>query len=169
MALFPKFGRVSCVALGTASIYSISNTVNASGNYPQYTLNDVQQHNCIDNGLWITFGDGVYDLTNFNSHIGGKNYIELIAGGRLEPFWWIFSDHLKHKQILHQLETYRIGNLAPNDQLDNKDIQQIIDSKNEMTDFGNEPFDDRPLDKLIVFRTYPFLAEPSNELLADSF
>lgn len=146
---------------------SINNKVHAE--YPTYSLSDVEKHNSYDTQLWVTFGDGVYNLTNFNNHIGGKKYIELIAGGRLEPFWSIFSDHLKHKEILDMLEKYRIGNLVANDQLDIQDIQDMFDNINEFTDYSNEPFEDRPLDQLIIMRTYPFIAEPMNELAADSF
>lgn len=39
-------------------------------------------------GIWVTYKDGVYDITQFVAlHPGGAHKIMLAAGGPVEPFW----------------------------------------------------------------------------------
>ena len=38
--------------------------------------------------VWVTYGDGVYDLTEFaKSHPGGSDKLMMAKGGPIEPFW----------------------------------------------------------------------------------
>lgn len=40
--------------------------------YPKYTENDVKEHNTIEKRIWVTFKDGVYDVTDYiKAHPGG--------------------------------------------------------------------------------------------------
>eukprot|EP01084_Bolivina_argentea_P278906 476696_1 len=131
---------------------------------PTYSLNDVSMHNSIDNRMWVSFKNGVYDITDFmTKHIGGPKYIELAAGGRLEPFFSSFKFHLKDKDLPNLLEQYRIGNLHKSDQI------SLNDDGLDQFEFQNDPFHERPYDKLIIMRDYPLLSEAKNELLGDSF
>ena len=64
--------------------------------------------------MWVTYNDGVYDITEFvESHPGGKKIL-LAAGGQLEPFWNIYAVH-KNEAIYEILEAMRIGNVHPDD------------------------------------------------------
>ena len=130
-----------------------------------YSIDEVSRHNSIENGLWISYKDGVYDLTHFlNKHIGGPSYIELVAGGRLEPFWKSFSFHSKCDDTLKQLEEYRIGDLKQSDRMKESDFANI-----PLYEFTYEPIEERPYDQLRIMRENPLLSEARNELLGDSF
>ena len=152
------------------NVFVSTKTNKVQANSAEYTLADVQQHNSSENGLWVSFGDGVFDVTDFYAHNGGRKYVELAAGGRLEPFWTIFRDHLHSTSASRALlEQYRIGTLAKEDRVaisydDSKDALS-----NEFHQFAHEPVGDRPVDDLIVMRQYPFLAEAVPELLGESF
>lgn len=45
-------------------------------------------------GIWVTYKDGVYDVTKFvEQHPGGMARIMLAAGGAIDPFWAMYQQH----------------------------------------------------------------------------
>jgi sulfite oxidase len=55
---------------------------------PTYRRSEVYKHRRAAAGVWVTYGDGVYDITEFlKIHPGGADKVMLAAGGPLEPFW----------------------------------------------------------------------------------
>ena len=135
----------------------------ARSTLPTYSLDDVTRHNSEEAGYWISFKHGVYDITNFvKKHPGGPKYIELVAGGRLEPFWAIFKDHSRDLDVLKLLESMRIGNLRACDQMGEKDMLELV--------INNDAFDDEPTRDVnfAPMHEYPFVGEVSNELLGDN-
>ena len=129
---------------------------------PTYTMEDVSKHSSNETGYWVAYKNGVYDITNFiNKHIGGPKYIELVSGGYLEPFWSEFDFHKTELDALKMLESYKIGNLHPKDQ-----IKQSNPNNNIIEDvFKNEPKRDK---NFILVHEHPFVGEISNDLLGDN-
>ena len=65
--------------------------------------------------MWVTYKNGVYDITDFiPKHPGAKN-IMMAAGGSIEPFWSIYAVHNNNSEVYSLLEQYRIGNLTEAD------------------------------------------------------
>jgi cytochrome b involved in lipid metabolism len=54
---------------------------------------EVRQHTTPEKGIWVTFGEGVYDITAFVSQHPGGDKILLAAGGALEPFFAMYPQH----------------------------------------------------------------------------
>jgi sulfite oxidase len=82
---------------------------------PNYSLDEVSKHKAKETRIWVTYGDGVYDITDFiEQHPGGGDKIILAAGGSLEPFWAVFAAH-NTDEVRHILEEWRIGNISPED------------------------------------------------------
>lgn len=80
---------------------------------PVYSEEEVAQHRTLEARVWVTYADGVYDITDFIAiHPGGPSRIMLAAGGPIEPFWSLYQQHGKD-EIRDLLEEYRIGRLAP--------------------------------------------------------
>ena len=81
---------------------------------PWFTRADLASHDAVDNRVWVSYKEGVYDITNFIlSHPGGVQKIMLAAGKAIDPFWRIYQQHENStlpKQILSGL---RIGSLDP--------------------------------------------------------
>lgn len=78
-------------------------------------MQKVSEHDSIQNGIWVTYKEGVYDITNFvKKHPGGQGKIMMAAGGSIDPFWMVFANHNK-LEILELLESMRIGNLRSED------------------------------------------------------
>ena len=49
---------------------------------PEYNNDQIRQHDTLENGVWVTYKDGVYDITSFiqmGNHPGG-NKIYMAAG-----------------------------------------------------------------------------------------
>ena len=54
---------------------------------PEFNADEIRQHDTLDKGVWVTFKDGVYDITRFiqaGNHPGG-NKIYMAAGAHLVP------------------------------------------------------------------------------------
>ncbi|XP_039283083.1 sulfite oxidase, mitochondrial, partial [Nilaparvata lugens] len=124
---------------------------------PLYSLKDVSQHCSKKDEIWVTYKQGVYNITAFiDAHPGGDK-IMMAAGGSVEPFWLMYGVH-KQPEILEMLEKYRIGNLS---------MEESLESTRDMEDpYGLEP---KRHPSLKINSHKPFNAEPPPSLLADSF
>lgn len=67
-------------------------------NFPIIRREEIEKHKTASTGIWVTYKDGVYDVTEFVSAHPGGNKILLAAGGPLEPFWAMYAQH-KQKQV----------------------------------------------------------------------
>ena len=83
-------------------------------NLPTFKLNAVKSHNSVQNGVWVVFEHGVYDVTDFVQNHPGGDVILLAAGGDIGPYWNVYSQH-HTQQVYDMLEQYRIGNLDVED------------------------------------------------------
>ena len=124
-----------------------------------YNRGEVASHCNHENGIWVTFESGVYDVTEFvKIHPGGEK-IMLAAGKAIDPFWQIFSIH-STAETKELLETYRIGDLLPIDQ-DNT-AKDVVSTGLELL-FANEPTRDP---SLTVHSSRPCNAEASMNSLS---
>ena len=79
-----------------------------------YTRDEVGKHTTPEARIWVTYKDGVYDITEFvEGHPGGAGKIMLAAGKAIDPYWNIFQQHFRTGHPLKLLEEMRIGTLAP--------------------------------------------------------
>ncbi|XP_003740501.1 sulfite oxidase [Galendromus occidentalis] len=123
--------------------------------YKEYDATEVSKHDTKEKRIWVTYRQGVYDITDFvEKHPGGENIL-LGAGGSIEPFWQIYGVH-KKPEILDMLEEYRIGNLA-----DSGDAL-----KNTEDPYANDPVRHPALKPASL---KPFNAEPPLKILAERF
>ena len=107
-----------------ASITKVSSE--DSKKLPTYTRAEVAKHkSAADGGIWVTYKDGVYDITDFvANHPGGSDKIILAAGQAIDPFWRIYQTHMKSSYAMEQLEKMRVGKLdasEPAVQIDTSD------------------------------------------------
>ena len=112
----------ACMVLGTALAPGCAATeaqdaraqaaARARRDLPTYTAADVAAHNAPEHGVWVSYQQGVYDISSFaKQHPGGPSKIMLAAGGALEPFWALYAGPHAKPETLKQLERLRIGNL----------------------------------------------------------
>lgn len=70
----------------------------STANFPIIHRKEIEKHKTERTGIWVTYKDGVYDVTEFVSAHPGGNKILLAAGGPLEPFWAMYAQH-KQAQV----------------------------------------------------------------------
>ena len=92
---------------------------------------EVELHDSIEKGIWCTYKDGVYDITDFlSSHPGGIEKISMVAGCDLNDLWQqpAFHQHYRSPVALQLLEELRIGTLHPDDVTvdDNKTEKRVL-------------------------------------------
>lgn len=134
---------------------------------PDYSLDEVSKHVTRDGGqgVWVTYRDGVYDITEFASqHPGGDEKILLAKGGAIDPFWEVFPVHATD-ETLDLLETMRIGNVGAPDRAKRREAAALSQEKKEGP-FANEP---RRSPVLKVHTSEPFNAETPSPLLVDHY
>ena len=121
---------------------------------PVFSLNEVAKHKDMHNGIWVTFKDKVYNITEFiNGHPGGDKILQA-AGGSIDPFWEIYPIH--HSPYIYTLlESCCIGIL-------DEQSQQTLSKTQVLPNlFTNEP--KRNLE-LVARSNKPFNAEtPFNQ------
>ena len=123
---------------------------------PTYTLSDVSKHKTKETGIWVTYKNGVYDITSYaTSHPGGSKIL-LAAGASVEPFWALYGVH-KQSEIQKIIEELRIGNIT-----EKLPVEAAAD---------NDPFAKDPARNpiLIPSSKKPFNAEPPLPMLVDNF
>lgn len=139
-----------------------SNTVRAGHviqGLPEFSLQEVAKHKTEETGVWVTFGDGVYDITDFlHQHPGGSEKIVLAAGSTIEPYWAVFGAH-NTDEVREILEGLRIGNIA------------LKDRGKKATTKKEGPYSNDPVrSPILKVNTHePFNAETPPVLLPESY
>jgi cytochrome b involved in lipid metabolism len=102
------------VCFAEAKKSASTSTVDASGKkWPVISRDEVRKHDCLNNGIWVTYRNGVYDLTKFvHNHPGGRERLEGIAGQDIGDAWNLFRNHKGSALATDLLERMKIGELA---------------------------------------------------------
>lgn len=129
---------------------------------PLYSEEDVSKHSSPDAGIWVSYKEGVYDVTDFVAqHPGGAEKLMMAAGGSIEPFWALYAQH-KAGNVQELLEKHRIGNF---DKSSVKPKQAVAERA------ADDPYANEPTrhPALVVGTQTPFNAETPPSMLVDSF
>ncbi len=123
---------------------------------PTFTEEELAKHNRDAERIWISYKNGVYDITDFiESHPGGEKIL-MAAGASAEPFWSIYTVH-HNPEVFQMLEQHRIGNLK-------KEAQKSSES-NPNDPYRNEPSRHKLLK---VLTQKPFNAETPKVFSVDN-
>lgn len=125
---------------------------------PSYSYDEVGEHTSREKRIWVTFKEGVYDITDFVDHHPGGETILMAVGGPLEPFWDLYAVH-KSAHVFKVLEDLRIGNVLPGDG-NKQQPHEVVDY------YANEP---KRHPDLKPHTEKPFNAETPRKILVDSF
>mmetsp|Transcript_27669 Transcript_27669/g.94435 ORF Transcript_27669/g.94435 Transcript_27669/m.94435 type:complete len:490 (-) Transcript_27669:114-1583(-) len=131
-----------------------------------YTRAEVSSHTSESTGVWVTYKDGVYDITDFvRNHPGGSDKIMLAAGGAVDPFWNLYRQHLNTPAPLEMLEQMRVGDLDP------KEYAAERAAAAEAAAGRGDPYAKDPArhPALVQHSRQPCLAETPRALLAESY
>lgn len=132
--------------------------------FPSIEASQVRAHNGRrgDGSVWVGYGRGVYDVTEFAASHPGGDQILRAAGGPLEPHWRLYTQH-NAEWVLEILEELRVGNLDP----DERWLQEVDGGEVDVKDqpYANEP---KRHPALIVQGEAPFNAETDMKLLVQN-
>ena len=103
------------VILGSGITLTTAALCYKNNNNNKYTYSEVSKHTSEKDGIWVTYKDSIYDITNFiSSHPGGKDKILLAAGKGVEPYWNVYKQH-NNTDISNFLRDLKIGTLKDYD------------------------------------------------------
>ena len=129
---------------------------------PSYKFDQIAQHKA-PASVWVTYGQGVYDVTEFVAkHPGGVAKIMMGAGGAIDPFWRLYGQHLHLAHVGHMLEGMRIGNIDESDWQDRQKTPETDSPYKVDLSIDRHP-------ALIWVSRQPANAESPPALLADNF
>lgn len=78
---------------------------------PSFPISEISKHKSRES-VWVTYQEGVYDVTEFVAkHPGGVEKILLGAGTAVDPFWRLYGQHVHLAHVGHMLEGMRVGNV----------------------------------------------------------
>ncbi|XP_071349857.1 sulfite oxidase, mitochondrial [Trachinotus anak] len=133
-------------------------TIEKTSSLPIFSQEEVTKHRSLQDGVWVTYKGGVYDITEFVAMHPGGDKILLAAGGALEPFWALYAVH-NSEHVLEILSEYKVGELNAED----LKKQQAVKSSDP---YSSDP-ERHPV--LRINNLKPFNAEPPPEILSDSY
>lgn len=125
-------------------------------NLPFYSHDEISKHTSVNTKVWVTYRQGVYDITEFIEQHPGGNQVLLAAGDSVEPFWALYGVH-ENPHVYEILETYRIGNLKT-------ELHQVTEKTPDV--YFAEPVRHNILK---IVNKKPFNAETPSALLVEHF
>lgn len=127
---------------------------------PTFSRADVAKHKTAETGIWVTFKDGVYDVTEFVDKHPGGNKILLAAGGAVDSFWVVYQQHA-HSHVHEILAKYRIGSL---------DAKEAAAAQSAAAAVGDPYARDPPRSPFMhAHSAKPYNGEPPGQLLVDHY
>ena len=139
----------------------IHGTRNQTKTLPTYRSKDVQKHRRIQDRVWVSYEDGVYDITDFiKVHPGGAEKLMMAAGGPIESFWEMYPFH-KKDSVKKLLVPYKIGHLHPDDQQKKSNLVDFSEMQKDVGIVRSK--------NLVTHQEFPFCAETNRMFLADDF
>ena len=155
-SFFTSSETTSSCAAGDTGVSSSSSSSSSSSEEQFFSRAEVAKHTTPETGIWVTYKDGVYDITQFvEQHPGGAKRILLAAGSSVDPFWKLYQQHFTNK-VQDILPPLRIGTLHP-------DEERIIDTSDP---YANDP-ERHPA--LVVRKQKPFNAESPLTFMCENY
>jgi sulfite oxidase len=116
----------------------------------------------IDNGRIVCAYKGdVYDVTEFSGHPGGVGRLQMAAGGDLEVYWKVYTQHNRGHVVEHVMAPYKIGYVSDDD------MKKITsETYYDTSAYTNDP---EPYPELLINTRYPCNAEGRLSYLTDSW
>ncbi len=147
-------------SINDSSKINLNLNLNSNSKFPVISRKEIMKHTTHENRIWVTYQDGVYDITEFlKIHPGGTEKIMLAAGNAIDPFWEMYSFH-KEREIKELLTQYKIGQLDPSDIIKPENLPNFDKLK------AQSVWRSQSLLKLMSF---PYCAECSPEKVIDNY
>jgi sulfite oxidase len=77
--------------------------------WPVFRRAEVASHDSKEKRIWVTYKDGVYDITEFVDNHPGGNRIMLAAGKSIDAYWNLYRQHFNSSAPMEMLQAMQIG------------------------------------------------------------
>merc|ERR1719199_1827693 len=124
------------------------------------TLDEVQSM-CDEGRIVVAYKGSVFDVTEFTGHPGGVGRLQMAAGGDLEIYWKVYTQHNRGHVVEHVMAPYKIGELS------DADMKRITsETTYDESAYKNDP---EPYPDLLINTRYPCNAEGRLSQLTESW
>jgi len=125
-----------------------------------YTLSEMKQM-CASGRIVVAYRGSLYDVTEFTGHPGGVGRLQMAAGGDLDVFWKVYTQHNRGHVTQHVMAPYKIGEVS------DEDMKTITkETYYDASAYDNDP---KPYPELLTNTRYPYNAEARLRSLQDSW
>jgi len=125
-----------------------------------YSLEDIKTM-CAAGRIVVAYKGEVFDVTEFTGHPGGVGRLQMAAGGDLEVYWKVYTQHNRGHIVEKVMAPYKIGVVSK------EDMQTI--TSNTFYDESAYEDDPKPYPDLLVNTRYPYNAEARLGTLTDNW
>merc|ERR1719444_320534 len=70
---------------------------------------------CDKGRIVVAYQGSVYDVTEFTGHPGGVGRLQMAAGGDLEVYWQVYTQHNRGHIVESIMAPYKIGRISDAD------------------------------------------------------
>lgn len=126
-SIFPMAGVVAVgLTVALSAGYSYADASKEKKAWKVYSRKEVETHNSLEKGVWVTYKDGVYDITQFiANHPGGQEKLMSVAGKDIASSWNIYQHHKTSALVKELAEEMKIGVLKPSDVIISEDLPNV--------------------------------------------
>lgn len=119
------------MTLSAGYTYADASNKDKSKNWKVYSRKEVETHNTLEKGVWVTYKDSVYDITNFiANHPGGQEKLMSVAGKDIASSWNIYQHHKTSALVKELADEMKIGVLKPSDIIISEDLPNVAKFSN---------------------------------------
>jgi sulfite oxidase len=122
---------------------------------------DEMRKMCEDGRIVVAHQGELFDVTEFTGHPGGVGRLQMAAGGDLEVYWKVYTQHNRGHVVENVMAPYKIGVVSDDD------MQRITSETHyDASAYRDDP---EPAPDLLTNTRYPYNAEARLSYLTDSW
>eukprot|EP00928_Gymnodinium_smaydae_P009532 TRINITY_DN13577_c1_g1_i1.p1 TRINITY_DN13577_c1_g1~~TRINITY_DN13577_c1_g1_i1.p1 ORF type:complete len:660 (-),score=117.73 TRINITY_DN13577_c1_g1_i1:406-2385(-) len=125
-----------------------------------YSYDEMKQM-CEAGRIVLAYRGELYDVTHFTGHPGGVGRLQMAAGGDLEVYWKVYTQHNRGHVVDSVMAPYKIGKVS------SEDMMRI--TSETFYDASAYSGDPEPCPDLLTNTRYPYNAEGRLSSLTDSW
>jgi len=125
------------------------------------TYDEMQKMCEKENRIVVAYQGSLFDVTDFTGHPGGVGRLQMAAGGDLDVYWKVYTQHNRGHIVESVMAPYKIGEVS------DADMKKI--TKATTYDASAYRDDPEPYPNLLMNTRYPFNAEGRLSQLTDNW
>jgi len=126
-----------------------------------YSYDEMKKMCEAEGRIVVAYQGELFDVSKFTGHPGGVGRLQMAAGGDLEVYWKVYTQHNRGHVVEKVMKPYKIGKVS------NEDMARITsETFYDASAYENDP---APRPDLLTNTRYPYNAEGRLSSLTDSW